>query len=207
MTTIHLCRHGRTAANASGLLLGRADPELDPTGRAQARAIAAAIGPPGRVVASPLARCQQTAQAFGVPIETDPRWAELDYGDFDLTPLGDIPAATWSQWRADPDFRPPNGETLRELAARVGAALDELAETATTGGDGAIVVVTHVSPIKAALAWALGVGIEVSWRCFVAQAAITTIGVGPTGPSLRAFNLVSHLDGVDGVDTPAPVDR
>ena len=44
-------------------------------------------------------------------------------------------------------------ETLEELAVRVAAALDDLAEAAGTTD---IVVVSHVSPIKAAVAWALG---------------------------------------------------
>ena len=58
-----IVRHGRTAANASGLLLGRADPELDELGRRQAAAVAAALPPVDRVVASPLRRAQETAAA------------------------------------------------------------------------------------------------------------------------------------------------
>jgi alpha-ribazole phosphatase len=56
-----------------------------------------------------------------------------------------------------------------------------------------IIVVSHVSPIKAAVAWALDVGIEVSWRTFVAPASITTIGHGAQGPMLRSFNEGGHL--------------
>jgi broad specificity phosphatase PhoE len=64
--------------------------------------------------------------------------------------------------------------------------------------DGDVVVVSHVSPIKAAAAWALGVGDEVAWRMYVAQASITRIGVGGPGglPSLRSFNETAHLDGL-----------
>ena len=60
-----------------------------------------------------------------------------------------------------------------------------------------MVVVTHVSPIKAAVAWAMGVGDEVSWRMFVAPASVTRIAVGDRGPSLHGFNDVAHLDGVE----------
>lgn len=189
--TLYVCRHGRTEANASGLLLGRADPDLDDVGREQARALAAALPRPELVVSSPLGRCRQTAEAFGSPVEVDERLVELDYGDFDLVPLGDIPAEVWQRWRADPDFRPPGGETLTELADRVGRALDGVEGLAREAD---VVVVSHVSPIKAAVAWALGVSIAVSWRCFVAQASITEIGFSPTGPSLRLFNGVAHLD-------------
>lgn len=192
--TLYVCRHGRTEANASGLLLGRADPDLDGLGRRQAAAMAAGLPRPELVLSSPLARCRQTAEAFGVPVEVDERLVELDYGDYDLIPLRDIPAETWARWRADPTFRPPGGETLAELAERVGQALDGVQERAR---DTDVVVVSHVSPIKAALAWALGVSIAVSWRCFVAQASITEIGMSPNGPSLRLFNGVAHLDGVE----------
>jgi probable phosphoglycerate mutase len=192
--TLFVVRHGRTEANAGGLLLGRADPELDETGRRQAEEIAAALPSDAQVVSSPLRRCRETASAIAetssTGVVTDDRLLELDYGEFDLRPLAEISAETWAQWRADPDFRPPGGETLRELAERVGAALDDLSSAAT---DGNVVVVTHVSPIKAALAWALGVGVEVSWRSFVAQASVTRIAVGERGPSLHNFNDVSHL--------------
>ena len=62
--TLYVCRHGRTEANASGLLLGRADPDLDHLGRVQAGAIAAAVPSPAMVVSSPLGRCRQTADAI-----------------------------------------------------------------------------------------------------------------------------------------------
>jgi broad specificity phosphatase PhoE len=196
--TLYVCRHGRTEANASGLLLGRADPHLDQTGEAQAGAMAAALPTPDLVVSSPLERCRQTAAAFGVDVEIDERLIELDYGEFDLVPLREIPPEVWRQWREDPGFRPPGGETLEELATRVSDALDGVADRAVEAD---VIVVSHVSPIKAALAWALGVGIGVSWRSFVAQASVTEIGVTPNGPSLRMFNGVAHLDGLDeGVD-------
>ena len=95
-----------------------------------------------------------------------------------------------TRWRADPSWRPTGGETLEELAERVGAALDDLADAAAERD---LVVVTHVSPIKAAVAWALGVGIEISWRCYVAQASVTRISTSAGRPSLHAFNEVSHL--------------
>jgi probable phosphoglycerate mutase len=73
-----LVRHGRTAANASGLLLGRADPPLDEVGVAQAAGVAAELRDVYRVVTSPLARTRATAEALGVPVSVDERWLELD---------------------------------------------------------------------------------------------------------------------------------
>lgn len=187
-------RHGRTEANASGLLLGRhLDPALDAMGERQATALAAALPAPARVISSPLQRTRQTAAAFGRPVEIDERWIELDYGDLDGTPLRDVPADVWAAWRADPSLSPGGGESLVDLGVRVRAACEELAEEAARTDT---VVVTHVSPVKAALAWALGVGDEVSWRAFVAPASITRIATAGPRPSLHAFNGCAHLDGL-----------
>ncbi len=200
---LHVVRHGRTADNAAGRLLGRADPDLDDVGRRQAAAVAASFDGVDRLISSPLARCRQTAEAigarFGLEVEVDDRWIELDYGEFDRMGLSSVPPETWAAWQADPGFRPPGGETLLELADRVGGALHELAPTAV---DHDVVVVCHVSPIKAAVAWALGVDIGISWRSHVAQASMHRIAVRAAGgnvrPSLHAFNDVSPLEGLAG---------
>jgi broad specificity phosphatase PhoE len=72
----------------------------------------------------------------------------------------------------------------------VRSAAHDLAAEAT---DEDIVVVTHVSPVKAAVAWALGAGDEVGWRTFVSPATITRIAVGERGPVLTSFNESGHL--------------
>ena len=194
---LFIVRHGRTAHNASGLLLGRIDPPLDELGRAQAAALAAAIGPVDRVISSPLLRTRETAQAFGVEPEIDERWIELDYGDFDGRPLGEISAETWNNWRTDLDFRPPSGETMRELGDRVSSALDDLIADGSAS-DRTTVIVTHVSPIKAAVCWGLGVDQMTAWRLWVAPASITRIGTTPRGGVLHTFNEVAHLAGLQG---------
>ncbi len=195
MVTLYVVRHGRTEANATGRLLGRADPGLDSLGQRQAAALAEVLPARSRVISSPLRRCQETAVFLSDQVETDPRLVELDYGELDLQPLSEIPAEVWAAWRADPGFRPPGGETLEELAARVGGLLDELRDDSDTGE---VILVTHVSPVKAALAWALGVGVEVSWRSFVAPASITRIAIGERGPSLLGFNADFHLRHLEG---------
>lgn len=187
---LFVVRHGRTEANASGLLLGRADPELDAVGRAQADTLASVVAGASRVVCSPLRRTRATAEALGLPLSIDERWIELDYGEWDGRPVSEVPAAAWDRWRADNGFRPPGGESLADLGRRVRAACDDLADVAR---DTDVVVVTHVSPIKAAVAWAIGVGDEVAWRLHVAPAAVARVVVGTKGPMLTSFNEVGHL--------------
>ena len=78
----------------------------------------------------------------------------------------------------------------RTSGVRVREGAGDLVEEAA---DRDVVVVSHVSPIKAAVAWALGVGDEVAWRMWVAPASITRIGCRGATPSLRSFNETAHL--------------
>ena len=200
-----LVRHGRTAANAGGLLQGRRDLPLDELGEQQAAAVAASLAARPdieRIVTSPLLRARQTAEAIsaatGAPITVDEAWIELDYGAWDGTPLTAVPPAAWAEWRRDPAFAPPGGESLREVAARVEGAASSLldglaASAASTSTVGAVVVVSHVSPIKAAVCWALGGDEALTWRLFLAPASVSRIGRGPAGPVLHGFNEVGHL--------------
>jgi broad specificity phosphatase PhoE len=186
-----LVRHGETDANARGVLLGRAESSLSAEGRRQAALLADALATRSsstRVISSPLSRTRATAEILtgGVgEVEVDERWIELDYGGLDGTPLKDVPLETWTRWRADPDFIPAGGESLRALGVRVGAACAELLDDAA---DRDVVVVTHVSPIKAATAWALGVGDEVTMRLYVAPGSITRIAGRAGAAVLRSFN-------------------
>jgi broad specificity phosphatase PhoE len=187
-----LVRHGQTAVNAEGRLQGRIDAPLTDTGRAQAAACARVLPAPDAVITSPLLRARQTAETIAPDraVEVDDRWIELDYGEWDGALLRTMDQAAWDRWRADPSFAPPGGESLEALAQRVVDACEALAPRAREQD---VVVVSHVSPIKAAVAWALGVGPDTSWRMFLGVAAITRISIGPRGPSLTAYNDLSHL--------------
>jgi probable phosphoglycerate mutase len=191
-----LVRHGESVANAQGLLLGRTDAELTDSGRAQVVAARELLaGPVAEVRTSPLSRARDTAGLLlpGVPATVDERWVEVDYGEFECQPLGGIPAAVWQRWRDDRDFRPDGGETLAEVDVRVAAACADLFATAGAGArrvDGDVVVVSHVTPIKAAVAWALGTP-DLYWRLHLRTASVTRIGWGRGAPILHGFNEVA----------------
>ena len=185
-----LARHGQTAVNAGGRLQGRIDAPLTELGRRQAEAIGRALTGADLVVSSPLRRAVDTAAYIADDVIVDDRWIELDYGDFDDVPIAEVGADIWDRWRSDPTFAPPGGESLLDVGRRVRSACEELVERAARDD---VVVVTHVSPVKAAVAWALGVGDEVAWRMFLDVAALVRISVGPRGPSLIAWNDRGHL--------------
>ncbi len=188
-----LLRHGESTANAAGLLLGRTDAPLTAKGERQAAALAELLGPVARLVSSPLSRARDTALALGLglPVEIDDRWIEVDYGEHEGRQLTDVPADVWTRWRSDPTFRPEGGETLAEVGQRVAAACEELFETDGAGArdrDAEVVVVSHVSPIKAAVAWAVGAGASLDFRLHLSTGSLTRIGWGTTGPVLHTYN-------------------
>jgi len=191
-----LVRHGESVANAQGLLLGRTDAELTRSGREQAVAARSLLrAPVAEVRTSPLSRARDTAELLAprLPLTVDDRWVEVDYGEFECQPLGGIPASVWQQWQSDRGFRPAGGETLAEVDVRIAAACEELFAADGSGArrpDGDVVVVSHVTPIKAAVAWALGTA-DLYWRLHLRTASVTRIGWNRDTPILHGFNEVA----------------
>lgn len=195
--SIIIVRHGRTEFNATGRLQGRTDNPLDEVGLAQAEAVAAYLQPellPDTLfVCSPLLRARQTATAIvdrvGSSFDIDERWIELDYGSYEGLRQAEVPANVWREWRSDSDFAAPQGESLNQVQERVSQACDDLAQR--LNGRTAVVV-SHVSPIKSAVAWALGVDVSVGWRTQLVTASMTRISVSVNGAALTSFNEVAR---------------
>jgi broad specificity phosphatase PhoE len=187
-----LVRHGQSAANVAGLLSGRAESPLTDDGRSQVAALAPLLTGTHRLISSPLGRARETASALGLdlPVEVDERWTEIDYGELEGEPLSAVPPATWRRWRSDPHFRPPGGETLVELGTRVRDACTELFAVSGSGARAGadVVVVSHVSPIKAAVAWALGAGDDLAWSLHLSTASMTSVAWGADRPVLHCYN-------------------
>lgn len=188
-----ILRHGRTAYNATGRLQGRTDNPLDEVGEEQARRVARHLLPTldrdALIVSSPLVRARQTARAIAQDLDLDvvidDRWIEIDYGVYEGVPQADVPAEVWTKWRSDSSFAPEQGESLESVHERVARACDDI--IATIDGR-TVVVVTHVSPIKSSIAWALGVDVGIGWRTQLDTASVSRIALGPRGPVLRTFN-------------------
>lgn len=164
---LDLIRHGPT--DTSGLLLGRTDAAPAPAAFAQLAHQAA-----GRtwsaIVTSPLARAslpaERLARERATPLRTDDDWRELDFGDWDGTPVATLRAdpavaARLDVLYAEPDApAPPNGESWRDLETRIRRALDRLFEE---GEPESTLVATHGGPIRAALALACGLPFANTW--------------------------------------------
>jgi broad specificity phosphatase PhoE len=188
---IAFVRHGQTEVNRAGQLQGRVDTELTELGREQAARLGGrfAVEDVRRVFTSPLRRAIDTgtaiAQDHRLAVETDERLVELDYGDWDERGLRDIPPETWAAWRADPTFTPPGGESLLHVTERVADFCHDRL------GDELVIAVSHVSPIKAAVCWALGVDESATWRMFLDLGSVSRIARRDPGPPhLVSYNEV-----------------
>jgi probable phosphoglycerate mutase len=150
-----LVRHGESTWNAEERLQGQLDPPLSERGREQSRALAGLFdGLPGeRIVCSDLGRARETAELIGLqPGRFDPRWREIDVGEWGGRPAAEIDAqgGELTNWRGGPRTA-PSGETWEDFSSRVAGAIDEL-----IGAGGPWTVVCHGGCIRAAVAHVTG---------------------------------------------------
>jgi broad specificity phosphatase PhoE len=147
---LFLCRHGETDLNASGRLRGLSDPELDATGRQQAKALATTLQParPSAILASPLRRAVQTAEAIaaacGLTAEVNDKLLDRDYGPLNGRLVEDV-NATWGSVNNAPGVEPHESVLARAQSA--------LADAADRARRGPVVLVSHDAINSALLAF------------------------------------------------------
>ena len=157
MTPVLLVRHGPTAWNESGRIQGRTDVGLSPRGRAMVAGWRLpAAWAKARLLSSPLDRARETATLLtGRVPGVDERLSEMDWGRFTGRRLAELraeaPARMADNEARGLDFRPPGGESPREVCARLRALLEDLAADPRP-----VVAVCHKGVIRAALVLATG---------------------------------------------------
>lgn len=195
---IILIRHGQTTSNAENLLVGRTDPPLTELGERQARALRPMLANVREVWASPLQRARSTAELAVPHLQPIIKSAfiEVDYGSMEGQPLDTVSAEQWRAFEHDHTFAFGGGESLAQLDLRVQAELNALLEDDQSllhRRDHHLAIVSHVSPIKSAMVWALGVPGSVVWRMHLSNGSITTITTRLTTPALLHYNVVPLL--------------
>ena len=196
---IILIRDGQTVTNAQRLLVGRSDPELTELGRRQAVALRPLLDGVAAVWVSPLHRARDTA-ALALPhldAEIVEDFIEVDYGDLDGQPLSVVSADQWRVFESDHQLALGGGESLASVDRRVHARLNQLlqdSESLLHSHHRHLAIVSHVSPIKSAATWALGVDGAAAWRTRLDNGSLTVIGMRDTSPSLIRFNVVPLLE-------------
>jgi alpha-ribazole phosphatase len=131
------------------------------------------------VISSDLSRASQPARAIasahGLEHIVDPRWRELNFGDWDGADPTTLDSATLGAFWDDPETNPPpNGECWSALVARVSAALDGMVQPA--------LVVTHAGAIRAAMACLLGLTYRQGWSFDLPYGALLTLRISPGSP-------------------------
>jgi probable phosphoglycerate mutase len=196
-----LVRHGTTPTTGK-MLPGRAGGlHLSDQGRAQAAAAAERIATltkaPRAVYASPLERTRETAapiaKALGLRVRTAPGLVEVDVGDWTEKPLARLYRAkewpTVQRWPGG--FRFPGGESFAEMSVRSMDAV--LALVADHPGE-TIVAVSHADPIKAIVAAAAGVPLDLMQRITISPCSISAILFGAGGPIVLCVNSTGTLE-------------
>jgi alpha-ribazole phosphatase len=150
MTRFCLVRHGQTDWNLEGRYQGQSDVPLNGQGRAQAQSAAGLLQGQAfaAIYSSDLKRASETAEIIGtalrLPVRLAPHLREIHQGEWEGQHVDAIKAHYASLWQAraiDPaSVRPPGGETVAEVATRVCAALDEIANRHP---DASILIVSH----------------------------------------------------------------
>jgi probable phosphoglycerate mutase len=155
---VSFVRHASTRWNELGRMQGHRDVPLSRQGRAQVAAwrLPAIDDAPLCWLSSPLARAVETAELAGATEpERVPALIEMDWGDWEGETLPDLRsrygAAFERNEAAGLDFRPPRGESPREVRERVQRWLIQLAPRAE-----ALVCVTHNGVLRALLSAAIG---------------------------------------------------
>jgi broad specificity phosphatase PhoE len=204
VSLLMLIRHGPTLWNEHGRIQGRSDTELSPGGRA---AVAAWVLPPAATgatwMASPLRRAQETAEILlGRPAAAEARLIETDWGAWEGERLVALRERLGTEMAANEarglDFRPPGGESPRDVQQRLRPLLAELADRA-----GTVVAVTHKGVIRAVYALASGWNMQDKPPTRLRNGCAQAFTLGPGGqPAVERLNI--PLNSCDHAAVAAP---
>ncbi|MCJ7858539.1 histidine phosphatase family protein [Corynebacterium kalidii] len=198
---ILLLRHGQTAMSAAGVFSGRSDPELTDLGHEQARRAAAYLASRqdagegiGRIISSPLTRTRQTAEAaagsLGLDVDTDENLIETDFGRWEGLTFDEV-HRRWPEehaaWVGDTTVPTLGGESMSQVEDRCSALVEDLA------GAGTVLVVSHVSPIKAILRAALQVPSAMYSTLHLDLAGLSVVEFYPGHSMVREVNDTHYL--------------
>lgn len=195
MPLILLVRHGENDYVKERRLPGRIPGiHLNKRGRKQAKRVAKFLksAPIGAVYSSPLERTIETAQpiakAHGLAVTPRDGLIETDVGKWQGKKIKKLQKLdAWRKVQINPSrFRFPGGERLEESQHRFVQEIENLAEIHAPMD--MIVCVSHADPIKLAIAYYLGMPLDMYQRLNVSPASITALLIAAHGSHLLALN-------------------
>jgi probable phosphoglycerate mutase len=200
MTALLLLRHGQIQANRKGLWHGSTDSPLTWRGKRQARATAKHVhsnhGVITAIYSSPLSRCLDTAGQVAERLELEPvvmdELREYAIGEWEGLSFRYLMEAHdfIDRARLDPDFSPPGGESLQDVAARIVPAIRQIHQI--HNGDERVLVVGHGAALAVAVS-SLVDGDPANWVDYhFSNCSLTELMLSPT-PYVNFFNSTQHL--------------
>ena len=192
MACLLLVRHAD--AGAGSQLLGRLPGcHLSPVGLAQSIHLATVLAdlPVRAVYSSPLERALETAQVIADPHGFTPEFmdplTEIDFGDWEGRYLEEL--ETLPEWRQYNQCRtgsnPPRGESMHAVQQRM---IECVGGIAARHPEGKVVIVSHADPVRAAVAYYLGIPLDFLHRFEISLSSITEVEVAPAGPRVTCIN-------------------
>lgn len=204
MTRFILVRHGETDWNVERRHQGQAYIPLNESGRRQAQAVAdRLIGEPiDFIYASDLVRAWKTAEVISefhpIPFDKEPRFREMSFGEWEGLTYDEIQERkqmTSDEWQQTMlKTGPPGGENLRQFAARIKLAIDEII---SSHPDESVLIVAHGGTLMLLVCLLLGHPIGNYWQFRMNPASVSEISTFPEGSIFTLLNDTSHLKDVD----------
>jgi probable phosphomutase (TIGR03848 family) len=193
MTIFLLIRHAVHLLGSERIAGRMPDVHLSPRGQEQAQQLAKRLAavPIRALYCSPITRAQETAQAlaaqFDLPVQTCDDIQELNYGDWTGRTLEELrPLEQWKQWNSfRSGTRIPNGESMLEIQARIVSQMQRLKEQHPNE---VVALVSHGDVIKAAVAYCLGVPLDMFQRIEISPASVSVVGIADYGPWVLCVN-------------------
>jgi len=196
MPLLFLVRHGRTTANASGVLAGwQPGVLLDEVGQQQAQAVARRLAavPLQAIVSSPLERTRQTAEVIAdaqpkAARHIDERIGECRYGKWEGQSLKNLAKEPlWGAVQAHPSSVTfPQGESMLGMQHRAVQSVREW--NGHLGDQACYAMVSHGDVIKAIIADALGMHLDQFQRITVDPCSVSVIRYTPLRPFVLRTN-------------------
>ena len=203
MTVFFLIRHALHSFGSEAIAGRTPDVHLSAQGQEQAAQLGERLSHIAfeAICSSPMERTQETANAIAarqnVAVRVRPEINELDFGDWVGHKLDDLrPQENWKQFNSfRSGTRAPGGELMLETQNRIVTFMQGLRMEHPSGN---VALVSHADVIKSAVAYYLGVPLDLMSRIEISPASVSVIAVSDYGPWVLGVNHTSDLPQLPG---------
>lgn len=197
---LFLVRHGASVGSHTDHYYGQTDLPLSPQGLRQAEALSRRLAGEtlDAIFSSDLERARRCAEIIALPhglaVQATPALREASFGRLEglsFEEMSQRHPGLYHPWQEGAwALRPPGGESMADVARRVGAFLDEVL---VGWGGRSLLVVTHGGTLRALFCHLLGLGLDCIWRWQFDLASLSRVTLFDRVPVVFALNDTCHL--------------